>query len=495
MNIKLKNEIVNFFEKYGVTAEAFDAFGGDEKYIDLSLMTNAGNDWYETFSLKDGTYKELAEGINERAAEFSVSDEISEAMERTVSANISILADEAEWKKQKLDELADEFGKTYGERTGSIIDADISKSISHSAFTATAPVTDFDAEKNRVIVLYRITDMDNEFASAMYDKLDMQRITGKSFERNLDTRSYICIGDEGLVDFIMESGGKFANYNFSDDEKNAVLEVIAESDNYAKRLETAVSAYAKNRNVEKNRFAFEVTTIGSGFLPYKRFTGEDAVALEYSTLTGGMRLSEETQKSLQRKIFSENPSLSGSGYDMDVRLRITSDYDVTVETKLYDKGCEFEDPVYSGTVKLEDNEKVLVLGAVDDALKKIGVSLKTDLEHGALVAREEKEEWLFKNFYDSDDIIRTYLDDAPFVEVREFCGLDDVKAGNISPKGILKAINDKIKDMSDEEKEGYAQKYADRLYKDNIKGEKYLDNEARRNVKPQKVSVREDMER
>lgn len=495
MNIKLKNEIINFFEMYDVTAEAFDAFGGDEKYIDLSFMTNAGNDWYETLALKDGTYKELAECISSRAAEFSISDEISKAMDKSVSANISVLTDEAEWKKQKLDELAKRFEEAYGGRDDSIIDIDISKIISQSAFIAGSPVTDYDAEKDRVIVLYRVSDMTAELASAMYDKLDMQRVTGKSFERNLDTRSYICIGDEGLVDFIMESGGKFANYCFSDDEKNAVLEVIAKSDNYAKRLETAVSAYTKNRAMEKNKFTFEVTTIGSGFLPFERFTSDNAVALEYSSFAGGMRLSEETEKCLQRKIFSENPSLSGSEYHIDTKLRITSDYDVTVNAELYKKRREFEDPVYSGTVKLESGEKTLVLDAVDNALKKAGLSLEGELTECTRIADKEKKEWLFKNFYDSNDVIRTYLDDAPFVEVKEFCGLDDVRAGNISPKGILKTINDKIKDMSDEEKEKYAQKYADKLYKDNIKGEKYLDNEAKRSVRPQKTNVREDVER
>lgn len=139
------------------------------------------------------------------------------------------------------------------------------------------------------------------------------------------------------------------------------------------------------------------------------------------------------------------------------------------------------------TIYLTEEEQKAVYNAVKDYFKDNKHDLDYMLREARMLKTEEKEaaqkeifDFAAQNFYDKEDIVRTYINkEMSLKEVQKFLS----EHGVVNP--VLSEVNDRIDDvlceMSKEELDCISNEYAQTLYWDNIGGAKQEDDLKRKN--------------
>lgn len=166
---------------------------------------------------------------------------------------------------------------------------------------------------------------------------------------------------------------------------------------------------------------------------------------------------------------------ANEGYEdaaMDVYVRVYEDHSAALSAVLKDNnGAE-----YTRDMLLDESEATAIYDVVENCLSKDRLEeLFAEEREYATKEKNEYKNTLIQfaedNFYDREDIIRTYMSFAPLQEIIDFTGEPDVTMSNYKD-----AVNETIGNMSNTEIDNYADKYLEIMYQKNIKGEKYLDN-------------------
>ena len=107
--MNLSKKIVDIVERNGFTIHNVEKQGSDY-YIEMGQCSEAGEDWWETIWF-DGTNEGFVKAVRERANTFDVDEECKVYIEcrgtHGVPSSIRTLIEDAEWKANKLEELAD----------------------------------------------------------------------------------------------------------------------------------------------------------------------------------------------------------------------------------------------------------------------------------------------------------------------------------------------------------------------------------------------------
>ena len=166
---------------------------------------------------------------------------------------------------------------------------------------------------------------------------------------------------------------------------------------------------------------------------------------------------------------------ANEGYEdaaMDVYVRVYEDHSAALSAVLKDNdGAE-----YTRDMLLDESEATAIYDVVENCLSKDRLEeLFAEEREYAVKEKNEYKNTLIQfaedNFYDREDIIRTYMSFAPLQEIINFTDEPDVTMSNYRD-----AVNETIGNMSNTEIDNYADKYLEIMYQKNIKGEKYLDN-------------------
>jgi len=166
---------------------------------------------------------------------------------------------------------------------------------------------------------------------------------------------------------------------------------------------------------------------------------------------------------------------ANEGYEdstMDVYVRVYEDHSAVLSAVLKDNdGAE-----YTRDMLLDESEATAIYDVVENCISKDRLEELFAEERKS--AAEEKNEYnntlkqfAEDNFYDREDIIRTYMSFAPLQEIIDFTGKPNVTMSNYKD-----AVNEIIKNTGNTILDNYADKYIEILYQNNIKGDKYLDN-------------------
>ena len=166
---------------------------------------------------------------------------------------------------------------------------------------------------------------------------------------------------------------------------------------------------------------------------------------------------------------------ANEGYEdstMDVYVRVYEDHSAVLSAVLKDNdGAE-----YTRDMLLDESEATAIYYVVENCISKDRLEELFAEERKS--AAEEKNEYnntlkqfAEDNFYDREDIIRTYMSFAPLQEIIDFTGKPNVTMSNYKD-----AVNEIIKNTGNTILDNYADKYIEILYQNNIKGDKYLDN-------------------
>ena len=166
---------------------------------------------------------------------------------------------------------------------------------------------------------------------------------------------------------------------------------------------------------------------------------------------------------------------ANEGYEdaaMDVYVKVYEDHSAALSAVLKDNdGAE-----YTRDMLLDESEATAIYDVVENCLSKDRLEeLFAEEREYATKEKDEYNNTLIQfaedNFYDREDIIRTYMSFAPLQEIINFTDEPDVTMSNYRD-----AVNETIGNMSNTEIDNYADKYLEIMYQKNIKGEKYLDN-------------------
>ena len=107
--IKLATEVIDLLETHDFNiSEIYEQDG--EYYVDIGQSTPEGEDWSECIWF-DGTTTEFIEAVRKSAENFDVDEAIEVFVEcrgkNGVPSSIRALVEDAEWKLEKLEALAD----------------------------------------------------------------------------------------------------------------------------------------------------------------------------------------------------------------------------------------------------------------------------------------------------------------------------------------------------------------------------------------------------
>ncbi len=157
---------------------------------------------------------------------------------------------------------------------------------------------------------------------------------------------------------------------------------------------------------------------------------------------------------------------------MDVYVRVYEDHSAALCAILKDNdGAE-----YTRDMLLDEGEATAIYDVVENCISKDRLE-ELFAEEREYATKEKNKynnsliQFAEDNFYDKEDIIRTYMSFAPLQEIIDFTDEPDVTMSNYRD-----AVNETIGNMSNTEIDNYADKYLEIMHQKNIKGEKYLDN-------------------
>ena len=107
--IKLATEVIDLLETHDFNISDITEQGG-EYYTDIGQYTPEGEDWSECIWF-DGTTKGFIEAVRKRAENFDVDEAVEIFVEcrgkNGVPSSIRALVEDAEWKLETLETLAD----------------------------------------------------------------------------------------------------------------------------------------------------------------------------------------------------------------------------------------------------------------------------------------------------------------------------------------------------------------------------------------------------
>lgn len=111
--VKLSDKTIEAIENNGFSLEEITKQDG-KYYVEMNQNTPEGEDWWETVRF-DGTDEGFAETIMDRANNFDIDEEaeiwIDGRGKNGVPNSIKDLVVDAEWKQEKLENLAKELNK------------------------------------------------------------------------------------------------------------------------------------------------------------------------------------------------------------------------------------------------------------------------------------------------------------------------------------------------------------------------------------------------
>lgn len=106
--MKLSNKIIKTVENNDFSINEITE-QGNEFYVEINQHTPCGEDWWETIWF-DGTDDGFIKAVREKYRNFDVDDEVEIYIESRgkngVPSSIRALVEDAEWKEDKLGELA-----------------------------------------------------------------------------------------------------------------------------------------------------------------------------------------------------------------------------------------------------------------------------------------------------------------------------------------------------------------------------------------------------
>jgi len=109
--IKLSVKTVDIVENNGFSLEEIIEQDG-KYYVEMNQSTPEGEDWWETVWF-DGTDEGFAEAIMDRLNNFDVDEETEIFIEgrgtNGIPSSIKDLIEDAEWKQEQLENLANEL--------------------------------------------------------------------------------------------------------------------------------------------------------------------------------------------------------------------------------------------------------------------------------------------------------------------------------------------------------------------------------------------------
>lgn len=109
--VKLGDKTIEIVENNGFSLQEIIEQDG-QYYVEMNQSTPEGEDWWEIIWF-DGTDESFVNAIKDRAYNFDVNEEVEIWVEgrgnNGVPNNIKDLVEDAEWKQNKLEELASEL--------------------------------------------------------------------------------------------------------------------------------------------------------------------------------------------------------------------------------------------------------------------------------------------------------------------------------------------------------------------------------------------------
>lgn len=120
--MELKKEIIEVIENNGfylteVTKQSH-VIDNEQYYVELQQGTPAGEDWWITIWF-DGTSDGFVESVRRRSNDFDVDEEVEVFIEgrgkNGIPSSIRTLIEDAEWKEEKLEKLADDLENIWSE--------------------------------------------------------------------------------------------------------------------------------------------------------------------------------------------------------------------------------------------------------------------------------------------------------------------------------------------------------------------------------------------
>ena len=166
---------------------------------------------------------------------------------------------------------------------------------------------------------------------------------------------------------------------------------------------------------------------------------------------------------------------ANEGYEdatMDVYVRVYEDHSAALSAILKDN----DDVEYCRKPALSRDEGKAIYDIIENCISKDRLEeLFAEEREYAVKEKDEYNNTLKQfaedNFYDREDIIRTYMSFAPLQEIIDFTGKPNVTMSNYKD-----AVNEVIKNTGNTILDNYADKFLEIMYQNNIKGDKYLDN-------------------
>lgn len=159
---------------------------------------------------------------------------------------------------------------------------------------------------------------------------------------------------------------------------------------------------------------------------------------------------------------------------LEANLRICTNKTVKLYVKLTDDAM---DGYYAATVPLTFDEQRAMYAMAEESLgaERLAFYLQKaqELYKEPVPEKTEVQKYAEKNFYDNEDIVRSYLQAATVGEVLDFIGND---AFDVQASSLMDTAEEVLAGMPDEELQYYAEAYAKKACAKGIKGQKFQDD-------------------
>lgn len=265
--------------------------------------------------------------------------------------------------------------------------------------------------------------------------------------------------------------------------KDALLKKMSEDKSLDDLYEANIYTFSLADTLPSRSFTLDESSLetgtenGKSYVEYlvEVWSGDETGRDFYDDIYERAELKNEVNEVADEVFDTYKELKDNEGYEdstMDVYVRVYEDRSAVISAVLKDNDGD----EYTRDMLLDENEATAVYDTVENCLSAdkleelFAEARETTIENEDNYAKE-LQSFREENFYNNEDIIRTYMENAPLQEIIDF-----TEKPNVTISNYKQAVNDVIANTGVTVLRNYADKYIEVLYQNNIKGNKYLDN-------------------